>query len=47
MREHGFPGGTCSKGSDHWDCGYCIWVDDGECDEGIFCPEGTDVNDCA
>jgi len=43
--EHNF-GGACSKGTDWWDCGYCPWVDDGECDDNIYCPAGTDVNDC-
>ena len=39
-------GGVCITASDYWDCGACLWTDDGECDEGIYCPEGSDVNDC-
>ena len=40
-------GGMCTDGSDFFDCGYCIYEDDFECDVPQFCPEGTDVNDCA
>lgn len=39
--------GTCAAYSDYWDCGYCPWQGDGECDEGTWCPDGTDPVDCA
>ena len=40
-------GGLCDDGSDFYDCGYCIYEDDGACDVPDFCPIGTDINDCA
>ena len=40
-------GGQCANGTDPYDCGVCNFEDDGECDVPQFCPEGTDVNDCA
>lgn len=44
--EVGLGSGTCPAGTDYWDCGYCPWPDDGECDEGLYCPVGTDPTDC-
>ncbi len=40
-------GGVCPVYSDFFDCGYCPFVDDDECDEPLLCPTGTDVNDCS
>ncbi len=40
-------GGLCDDGSDFYDCGYCIYEDDGACDVPEFCPIGSDINDCA
>ncbi len=39
-------GGTCPDGEDFFDCGYCPFENDGECDVPFICPENTDVNDC-
>ena len=39
-------GGTCPKGSDIYDCGYCPWTEDRYCNEGTDCGPGTDVFDC-
>lgn len=39
-------GGTCPDGQDFYDCGYCPYEDDLECDVPFICPEDTDVNDC-
>jgi hypothetical protein len=39
-------GGDCPDHSDDWDCGYCQWLNDGECDEPNLCPPGSDVPDC-
>jgi hypothetical protein len=39
-------GGECDPGTDYYDCGYCLDVNDGFCDEPFFCPEGTDESDC-
>jgi hypothetical protein len=39
-------GGNCPKGSDYWDCGYCPFMNDGNCDEGFDCPNGSDGEDC-
>lgn len=39
-------GGDCPDHSDDWDCGYCAWLNDGECDEPLLCPPGSDVADC-
>jgi len=38
-------GGVCSPYSDFFDCGYCPFVNDGQCDDGL-CPVGTDEADC-
>ena len=40
-------GGLCEDGDDFYDCGYCIYEDDGACDVPEFCPIGSDINDCA
>lgn len=42
-------GGSCAAGTDHFDCGYCLWPNDGECDEASgtgLCPAGSDAADC-
>ena len=39
-------GGMCPNGSDPWDCGFCQWTFDGECDEPNLCPPGSDAADC-
>ncbi|WP_293256174.1 hypothetical protein [Nannocystis sp.] len=39
-------GGDCPPGTDMFDCGYCIYTDDGGCDEPDLCAPGTDKNDC-
>jgi len=39
-------GGTCAEGVDFYDCGYCPFEDDAECDVPFICPEGSDLNDC-
>jgi hypothetical protein len=41
-------GGECPNGTDSYDCDYCPpqWIEDGLCDEPIFCPTGTDAADC-
>ena len=39
--------GACPDGSDPYDCGFCPFEDDGECDVPLFCPPGSDLNDCA
>jgi len=39
-------GGACSAGSDYYDCGYCLLIDDGWCDDPGLCPPGTDASDC-
>ena len=40
-------GGQCPDGTDQYDCGFCPYEDDFECDVPAFCPEGSDLNDCA
>lgn len=44
--EEASMGGACPDGTDGFDCGRCIYLDDGECDEPELCPPGTDTNDC-
>ena len=39
-------GGDCPPGTDLIDCNYCIYTDDGECDEPDLCPPDSDTNDC-
>jgi len=39
-------GGACPPFSDFFDCGYCLFENDGECDAPDLCPDGTDVADC-
>ena len=39
-------GGDCPAGTDYYDCGYCIYTDDGGCDDPGLCPPGSDLNDC-
>ena len=39
-------GGDCPDHSDDWDCGYCPYTNDGECDEPFLCPDGSDSPDC-
>lgn len=42
--EEASGGGACAKGSDGWDCGYCLTPNNSVCDP--QCPPGTDASDC-